>query len=497
MYSKKLIDHYENPRNIGSLDKNDAKTGTGLVGAPACFAGETLISTADGRKAVTIEKLYKENILVPVWSFNLLENKYEIKFAKVIYSGKKLVNKVTLSDKGYILVTPEHKFLLKNGKYRENNKITNESIRMFKRKISERGYWKILTNCPKIWDEEYKFIYKFNTNDYDLEGYNIHHIDHNKNNDNINNLKKLSIAEHARQHKGSNKDFTYLLAKNKITVKKALQDSYDRAEAANILNITTEELYFLLGYYGISTKRRKLKEEIQKEISERQKGLNNSFYKFSRETQERFKAMASKPGSKNGRWINITNEELIKLGNSLFLKYNKLTVSLWTDFSKKEGLPQNPFRGGARFSSFNEFKELCINYNHTIISQEEFGIVDTYTLQVEENNNYVVLSKMSKNIQEGIVVKNCGDVMKLQIKVENDVISDAKFKTFGCGSAIASSSLLTEWVKGKKLEEAGNIKNTEIAKELALPPVKIHCSVLAEDAIKAAIKDYKDKNKGD
>ena len=89
----------------------------------------------------------------------------------------------------------------------------------------------------------------------------------------------------------------------------------------------------------------------------------------------------------------------------------------------------------------------------------------------------------------------CGDVMRLQIKVgENGLIEDAKFKTYGCGSAIASSSLLTEWVKGKSLDEAGAIKNTEIAEELALPPVKIHCSVLAEDAIKAAVRDYKDKH---
>jgi nitrogen fixation NifU-like protein len=88
----------------------------------------------------------------------------------------------------------------------------------------------------------------------------------------------------------------------------------------------------------------------------------------------------------------------------------------------------------------------------------------------------------------------CGDVMRLQIKVNADgIIEDAKFKTYGCGSAIASSSLLTEWVKGKRVDEAEQIKNTEIAKELSLPPVKIHCSVLAEDAIKAAVKNYRDK----
>jgi nitrogen fixation NifU-like protein len=87
----------------------------------------------------------------------------------------------------------------------------------------------------------------------------------------------------------------------------------------------------------------------------------------------------------------------------------------------------------------------------------------------------------------------CGDVLRLQIRVEEGIITDAKFKTYGCGSAIASSSLVTEWVKGKTLEQAGSIKNSEIAEELALPPVKIHCSILAEDAIKAAIADYRKK----
>lgn len=103
-------------------------------------------------------------------------------------------------------------------------------------------------------------------------------------------------------------------------------------------------------------------------------------------------------------------------------------------------------------------------------------------------------SKDDENIGTGLVgAPECGDVMKLQIKVENDKIVDAKFKTFGCGSAIASSSLATEWVKGKTIDEALEIKNTEIVEELALPPVKIHCSVLAEDAIKAAIKNYRER----
>ena len=109
----------------------------------------------------------------------------------------------------------------------------------------------------------------------------------------------------------------------------------------------------------------------------------------------------------------------------------------------------------------------------------------------ENPRNVGKFDKTDKNVGTGIVgAPACGDVMQLQIKVEDGIIQDARFKTFGCGSAIASSSLLTEWVKGKSLQDAGQISNTDIAKELTLPPVKIHCSVLAEDAIKAAIKDY-------
>jgi nitrogen fixation NifU-like protein len=113
----------------------------------------------------------------------------------------------------------------------------------------------------------------------------------------------------------------------------------------------------------------------------------------------------------------------------------------------------------------------------------------------ENPRNVGVLDATSKKVGTGMVgAPACGDVMRLQIQVnDNNVIEEAKFKTYGCGSAIASSSLLTEWVKGKTLDEASHIKNTEIVDELELPPVKIHCSVLAEDAIKAAINDLKNK----
>jgi nitrogen fixation protein NifU and related proteins len=120
-------------------------------------------------------------------------------------------------------------------------------------------------------------------------------------------------------------------------------------------------------------------------------------------------------------------------------------------------------------------------------------VIDHY----ENPRNVGSFDKDDDSVGTGMVgAPACGDVMKLQIKVNDDtgIITDAKFKTYGCGSAIASSSLVTEWVKGKTLDEAGTIKNSEIAQELALPPVKIHCSILAEDAIKAAIEDYRKKH---
>ena len=119
-------------------------------------------------------------------------------------------------------------------------------------------------------------------------------------------------------------------------------------------------------------------------------------------------------------------------------------------------------------------------------------VIDHY----ENPRNVGSFDKSDEDVGTGMVgAPACGDVMKLQIKVDNNgIIRDARFKTYGCGSAIASSSLVTEWVKGMHIDDAVMLKNSEIAEELALPPVKIHCSILAEDAIKAAIKDYKDKN---
>lgn len=289
-YSKAVIDHYENPRNVGKFEDIDDTIGTGMVGAPACFVGNTLIATPTFVAGVTLKQMYDEDMLIPVVSFNTEKNTFEPKLARCVKTGTKPVIRLYMSQ----------------------------------------GYRPHLTKVNPV-------------------GCTIDHL--------------------------------FLV-----------QSKFEYAECGTLVDIP------LVSYL---------------------------YYK-----------------------------------------------------------------DGPRTS--NE-----INFITKIDSVDELNDVeDVYCLQVEENNNFVVLTSgpTSMHVHSGFVVKNCGDVMKLQIKVSDDgIIQEALFKTYGCGSAIASSSLLTEWVRGKTLEEAGQIKNSAIAEELCLPPVKIHCSVLAEDAIKAAIKDYKDK----
>lgn len=295
-YHDRVIELYERPKNVGSFDKKDPQVGTGLVGAPACFHGNTLIATEDGNIAL---KDIKDDI--PVWSYNIEKKNFEVKLARVVCTGKKPMWRVKFSNRTSVVCTNDHKFLI--------------------RKFTETGIA--------------SFEYKKN--------------------------KKINPDECIAPFKGL---------------------------------INTQGLYTI--------------------------------------------------------------------------------------------------------QNIGDCVSIVINYNYKIIWREYMGDYDAYTLQVEENNNYAVLtnkkSDIFKNIQSGIIVKNCGDVLKLQIKVGDDgIIEDTCFKTYGCGSAIASSSLATEWIKGESIKSASNITNTEIAKYLNLPPVKIHCSILAEDAIKAAITDYQKK----
>lgn len=485
-YGPKILDHFENPRNVGSLDKNSLRVGTGIVGAPECFSGDTLIAIVGEERFKKLKDL-PENQRFPVWSFNLEKQEFEINWAKVVCSGNKEVQKIQLSDGGFVWATPDHKFLVRpDNYYIENKDILNQSIWPFKRYVDKRGYWRIRRSKDQ---DEYRAMFKFLSNITSLDGLNIHHKNEDKRSDFMSNLELLSISKHQAKH---NRTIKFKKPSDNFCerLKELFSANLPRHEIANNLDIFTDELYYYLSSCNLTSKIIKTTDENRKIASDRMK-KNNPYHNF---TESQKLSFAKHCGNTNGRWINITNECLINYGKELFKQNGKITTSMWIKFAKDNGLPRR-LNSKSRFRSWLEFKELCSGeYNHTISSRGEFKIDKTYTLQVEENNNYVVLTRITKNVHEGIVVKNCGDVMKLQIEVDdNGNIIDSKFKCFGCGSALASSSLATEWLKGRTIEGALEIKNTDIVKELALPPVKIHCSVLAEDAIRAAIADYKKK----
>jgi len=497
-YHANVLEHYERPRNVGSLDKKSSRVGSGLVGAPACIHEDTMIAVADGRRSVSVKTLYSENKIIQVWSYNKTEDIYEIKNARVLKNRvRKPMKKIILDDNSFLMCTDDHKFLLKNNTYLEVKNIdTGISLVPFKRMTTKRGYWEIRKSKKR---NEYLEIFKFHYPEKSLKGHNIHHIDFSKTNDNINNLQYLTVKEHIKIHPPRKWTIPVKIKNFHITkenIQTAIGKSNCRAETGDMLEITHRELYNLIELYEIENKSsRKLPVDIRKEISTRMK-INNPYSKFNEEQKKNF---ACHPGESNGRFIKITKDQLLKIGKGLIELNGKLTVKMWinnANISKIE-IPKGSHSIKKRFNvnTWHDFVVLCNNYNHKIREIQDLdGEFDCYDLQVEENNNFAVITKETKNIQSGIIIKNCGDVMKLDIEVdEQGIIIQSKFKTFGCGSAIASSSTATEWVNGKHVDDAIKITNKDIASFLKLPPVKLHCSMLAEDAIKAAVNDYKSK----
>jgi NifU-like protein involved in Fe-S cluster formation len=493
-YSVKVLDHFQYPRNVGSLDKTSVDVGTGLVGAPECFSGSTLIATADGSNQRALAELYAEGQDIPVWSFNIAKKQFEINMGRAVCTGEKPVDSVTLDDGSTLEVTADHEFLTRpDYKYIANGEIKDESIRPFKRYVSKRGYWRIRDSKE---NDQYRSIFKFFTGATSMRGFNIHHKNLDKRNDSPNNLKLLTIGERIKEHRPSPKKSTgrqifdrLNLGDNDIVrISKLLKDK-TRQEVADELGVFVDEFYVVLRVLGLGRVRRINTPVECCELSSIRMKKDNPYHKFTSEQKQIF---ATHEGSSNGRWKNSGNEALLQAAKKILDENGKFTAALWREKAHSLGLPQDI---KSRFKSLNEFHRQAVEFNHKIKNREVLGVVPTFTLQVEGNNNYVVITKMTKNSQCGIVVRNCGDVMKLQIKVnkETGVIEEAKFKCFGCGSAIASSSLATEWVKGRTVDEALTIKNTDIVRELNLPPVKIHCSVLAQDAIAAAVTDWKRK----
>jgi hypothetical protein len=271
-YSEKVIDHFNNPRNIGSLNKDDQDVGTGIVGAPECFPGHTFIATADGTSYKTLKEIFEEDKDCLVWSFSRERKVFEIRKARAILSGKKKVDKITFNDGTSLLVTPEHEFLLRpTYEYKANSALTSaDSIRPFRKYVSKRGYWRIRDTTSQY---EYLALYKYQYPAIDTSKINVHHKDHNKKNDLLSNLEGISRADHIAEHRDHHwDDFSPEFSEREI--KKALEDSYARPEAANNLGIYADELYKHIRHYGMGTTKRKTLDEVKLLASERMKKNN-------------------------------------------------------------------------------------------------------------------------------------------------------------------------------------------------------------------------------
>lgn len=422
--------------------------GTGLVGAPACLSGDTLIALADGRKFARLDDLAAEAQDLTLYSYNDIDG-IRIRRASTVRLTKKAVQvlKVTL-DNGFFKCTSDHLVLCRNGSWlRAMDLNPGQSLMPFNR-IVRRGYYSIYgnfqdSNCNR--PAEHKLIYQFFHGPI-ASGMQIHHKNHRKLDNHPDNLEQLSGAVHLRHH----------------VIIKMHTDGWKPQGR----NINGDKNPMREWWFGRAT-------EEEKRLYKLHMSMSTS-------------------GDRNGRWSGKTNDELVAFAYNVKQQHGRLTTSLYRQEAKLAGYPQN--FGNSRFGSWAEFMRQVESYNHRVVTVEPCGVEDVYCMSVEHDECFAIVTNIDNRKHTGVVVHNCGDVMRLQIKVGADgLISDAKFKTFGCGSAIAASSLATEWIKGMSVDEAENLTNQQIVVELSLPPVKIHCSVLAQDAIKSAIADWRKK----
>lgn len=472
-YSKAVEDHFANPRNVGKLDKDDPNVGTGIVGAPACLHPNTLIPVADGRGLLTIKELADIGEDVPIYSYD--EDRGIIiaygRRPRLTKTNVELI-KITLDDGSSIICTPDHLF---RTRARKNNKWVaaeelkiGQSLMPFTRLI-RRKYWTVHSNLlQNSRQPEHRLISEF-FNGPIKNGYQVHHINHNKLDNNPINLEAISAEEHIHKHHIDNSG-AYTIEANK---KKSLPGNIagDKNPMRKWWSTATEQE----------------KNEYHLRMSIATSGEFNGMYGKTHTDHSRLKM------SENRRSIDY-----VETYKKICAVFETETIEQ-REMSKRLQISQFIIAQVIRkIGGYSGYIEFVKQYNHKVILIEKvIDKSDVYCMTVEGTQNFAVVTKNSLKYHTGIIVHNCGDVLKLQIKVDkNGIIEDVKFKGFGCGSLISSSSLATELIKMLSLDnaeiKADNI-NEEIYKNLSLPPIKAHCSLLAREGIVAAIADYRKK----
>lgn len=481
-YHKKVIDHYENPRNVGSMDKKNINVGTGLVGAPACFHGDTLISTADGRRSVKLIDLYESNEKIPVWSFNIVEKKYEVKWGMPIKTGKSKMVKLTFDDGGTVTCTKDHKFLTKpNYNYVENDKLGGSSIVPFKRATTRRGCW-VIRNSEKR--EEYKSVYSF---------YRKEHV--KKNGLPVPRTRSCSWNVSVLKCKDYN---------HKIVARESLEEEFycytlQVEENNNYVVMTTVGKNI---QNGICVKNCGDVMKLQIEVDPETGIIINAVFKT-------FGCLAgnTKIATPKGyvRIKSLSVGDIVYAWNGKDIVENEIEeINIKLVNYKK--LLRFEFEGSCHFKFICSCDHIWWLASDKPIEAENLKIGDEL-IHITENQRFspTLLAENGSKVINKINIIDKKQLKGLEIDNDNVKLYDIRLKeganvffcwrvgTHNCGSAIAASSYSTELIKGKKIGESLEVTNKKIAAHLSLPPVKLHCSMLAEDAIKAAVYDYRKK----
>ena len=447
-YHERVIDHFENPRNVGSFDKNDKNVGTGLVGAPACIHEDTRIAVADGRRCVTVKKLYLEKKIIQVWSYNVKQKIYEIKNARVIKNKlKKSMVKIILDDNSFVICTDDHKLLLRTNEYVEVKNIKKDSIVPWQEFVEKcNDYNHKIINIEELEGEwDCYDLQVENNNNFAVISKVTKNIHNGMIFKNCGDVIKLQIkVEDGRVIDSRFKTFGCLAGNVKIATPKGYS-------TINTLSIG-DTVYAWNG-----------NDIVENEIQEiNHKWVNyKKLLRFEFEGSSRFKLC-----SDDHIWWLASDKPIeasdLEIGDELIhITENKLRS-----------------RNNIKSSNMNE-DEMIIKVQNSI------------------HNGLKVIRKSTithKGMLRGL--ERDGDNVKLydiRLKEGANVFFAGRVGTHNCGSAVAASSLTTELIKGKTLDECNKISNREISKYLNLPPVKNHCSLLSEDAVKAALADYKKK----